>query len=379
MQSVGTLAGGVAHEFNNLLAGIQGYAALGLREKKLPGAAREFLEFIVQLSERAANLTKQLLAFARKPALIRQPTVMEKLVRSTADLVQHSLNLEVVLDIEAADPPLEALADANQLQQVMVNLSLNAKDAMPQPAPKPLEFRLWRQVLEGMLPAFPQNIPTGDYVVLEVRDHGHGMAPEIMAQALDPFFTTKDIGQGTGLGLPVVFGIVQGHQGYLTIDSAVEQGTRMRMYLPRLTHRPAGAPAPAIGAQVLEPEPSPGRTILVIDDEDAVLDVIRRFLEIAGHQVICASSAAKAFELLAGGAKPDVIRLDLMIPREVGGATFSRLQTAAPQVPILLCTGLVQTDLAQQLLQQGAMDLLRKPFRMNELWYAVSKAMAPRT
>jgi PAS domain S-box-containing protein len=377
MQSVGTLAGGVAHEFNNLLAGIQGYAALGLREKKLSGTVREFLEFIVQLSERAANLTKQLLAFARKPALIRQPTVMEKLVRTTADLVQHSLNIEVALEIEAAEPPLEALADANQLQQVLVNLSLNARDAMPQPAPQPLEIRLRRQVLDGMLPAFPQNIPAGDYVVLEVRDHGHGMSVEVMAQALDPFFTTKDIGQGTGLGLPVVFGIVQGHQGYLTIDSEVNTGTCMRMYLPRLMHRPPGAPALTLGPQVLEPEASPGRTIMVIDDEDAVLDVIRRFLEIAGHQVVCASSGAKAFGLLEGGAKPDVILLDLMIPREEGGATFSRLQSMVPQVPILLCTGLVQTDLAQQLLQQGAVDLLRKPFRMNELWYAVSKAVAP--
>jgi PAS domain S-box-containing protein len=378
MQSVGTLAGGVAHEFNNLLAGIQGYAALGLREPGLPATVREFLDFVVQLSERAANLTKQLLAFARKPALVRQPTVMEKLLRATADLVQHSLNLEVTLDIEPADAPLEALADANQLQQVLVNLSLNARDAMPPQITRPIEFRLCRRLLDGMLPAFPQNVPAGDYVVLEVRDHGHGMAPDVLAQALDPFFTTKDIGQGTGLGLPVVFGIIQGHQGVLALESEPGQGTCIRMYLPRLVQRmPALTPPPA-GAQVLEPELLPGRLILVIDDEEAVLDVIRRFLEIAGHQTVCVSSGAKGLKLIEEGLKPDVILLDVMIPREEGESNFTRLSSAVPDAPILLCTGLVQNDLAQQLLQNGAADVLRKPFRMNELWYAVNRAVTGR-
>jgi len=378
MQSVGTLAGGVAHEFNNLLAGIQGYAALGLREPGLPHTVREFLDFVVQLSERAANLTKQLLAFARKPALVRQPTVMEKLLRATADLVHYSLNVDVTLDIEPADPPLEALADANQFQQVLVNLSLNARDAMPPSALRPLEFRLGRRLLDGMLPAFPQNVPAGDYVVLEVRDHGQGMSPEVLAQALDPFFTTKDIGQGTGLGLPVVFGIVQGHQGVLTLESEVGQGTCIRMYLPRLAQRTPAMTPPPMGAQVLEPELLPGRLILVIDDEEAVLDVIRRFLEIAGHQTVCVASGVKGLKLIEDGLKPDVILLDVMIPREEGESNFARLSAAAPEAPILLCTGLVQNDVAQQLLQNGAADVLRKPFRMNELWYAVNRAVTGR-
>jgi PAS domain S-box-containing protein len=375
MQSVGTLAGGVAHEFNNLLAGIQGYAALGLREPGLPDTVRQFLDFVVQLSERAANLTKQLLAFARKPALVRQPLVVEHLLRATADLVRHSLSLEVALDIEPADRPLEALADANQLQQVLVNLSLNARDAMPPQAMRPIEFRLRHRLLDGMLPAFPQNVPAGEYVVVEVRDHGQGMSPEVIAQALDPFFTTKDIGQGTGLGLPVVFGIIQGHQGVLTLESEEGQGTCIRMYLPRLAQRTPAMTQPTIGAQVLEPELLPGRLILVIDDEEAVLDVIRRFLEIAGHQTVCASSGAKGLKLIEEGLNPDVILLDVMIPREEGETNFARLRAVSPEAPILLCTGLVQNDLAQQLLQNGAADVLRKPFRMNELWYAVNRAV----
>src|SRR5262245_16960156 len=233
MQSVGTLAGGVAHEFNNLLAGIQGYAALGLREPDLRPAVREFLDLIVGLSDRAANLTRQLLAFARKPSLTRQPTSMAALLRSTADLVRHSLGIDVTLDIATDAESFTAFADANQLQQVLINLSLNARDSMPQPAPRPLEFRLRHVHTLGGQPAFPQNVPAGDYVVIDVEDHGAGMSADVLGQALDPFFTTKEIGQGTGLGLPVAFGIVHGHQGHLTIRSRAGLGTCVSVYLPR--------------------------------------------------------------------------------------------------------------------------------------------------
>ena len=347
MQSVGTLAGGVAHEFNNLLAGIQGYATLGLREKGASEPVRELFQFIVNLSERAANLTRQLLAFARKPALSRQPTSIEKLLQSTAELVRSSLKIELDVEIDSPDPdnPLLALADANQLQQVLVNLALNARDAMPQPQPRAVAFRLRRRLLGGDLPAFPENVPAGDYVILEVEDYGSGMSSEVLSQALDPFFTTKEVGQGTGLGLPVVFGIVQGHQGFLTIDTEAGKGTRVRLYLPRLLdkHLPTTeAPAPP---QVQEPANVPGRRILVIDDEEAVRDVVRRFLQIGGHHVSAATSGTEGLEVLEKEAI-DLIILDLMVPREEGAANFRRVRQRFPSIPVLLCTGLVQADQA---------------------------------
>ncbi len=374
MQSVGTLAGGVAHEFNNLLAGIQGYATLALREPHLPSSAREFLDFIVQLSDRAANLTRQLLAFARKPSLTRSPTNLTKLLESTRDFVQRSLNIEVVLEISAppADEVWMTLADANQLQQVLVNLSLNARDAMPKPQPAPVVYRLYHRELRGELPAFPQNIPPGDYLVVEVQDRGTGMTPDVLSQALDPFFTTKEVGQGTGLGLPVAFGIINGHLGALTIDSELSSGTSVGLYLPRLLRN---VPDPtAANVKVLEPDALPRRHILVVDDEVAVQDVIRRFLEIAGHQVVCAASGTVALRFLQDEAI-DLIVLDWMIPKEEGRTNFSLIRQARPTLPILLCTGLVQTDQAAELLQEKAVGLLRKPFRMNELWYAVSNAL----
>ncbi|MBI3821112.1 MAG: response regulator [Planctomycetes bacterium] len=374
MHSVGTLAGGVAHEFNNLLAGIQGYATLALREPSVPPTLREFLDYIVQLSDRAANLTRQLLAFARKPSLARNPTSLTKLLETTRDFVQRSLNIEVALEIE--EPPKDetwmALADANQLQQVLVNLTLNARDAMAKPQPAPVVFRLYHRVLEGELPAFPQNVAPGDYLVIEVQDRGAGMTPEVLSQAIDPFFTTKEVGKGTGLGLPVAFGIMTGHQGFLTIDSEAGQGTRIGLYLPRLLRH---VPDPtAANVRVLEPEPSPQRRILVVDDEQAVQDVIRRFLEIAGHRVVCAASGQEALLLLQEGGI-DLVVLDWMIPKEEGSTNFRLLREARPTLPILLCTGVVQTDQASELQREGAVGMLRKPFRMNELWYAVNNAL----
>jgi two-component system, cell cycle sensor histidine kinase and response regulator CckA len=394
MQSVGTLAGGVAHEFNNLLAGINGYASLGLRELDANTTVREFLQHIVDLSERAATLTRQLLAFARKPTLSRQRTPIADVMRGTADMVSRTLHQEVALEMNevAADgKPLLVEADANQLQQVLVNLALNARDAIhdrlardrerglpPPPADEaPLIFRLRQQILTEALPAFSQSVLPGDYVVLEVQDRGTGMTPEVLDQAFLPFFTTKDVGQGTGLGLPMVFGIVQGHQGYLAIDTAPGKGTCIRLYLPRVidqrdTDRQR---LRAFDAHIVEPESQPGLSILVIDDEEAVLDVVCRYLQIAGHRVHSATSGQEGLEMLAQGKAVDLVILDLMMPREDAATTFQRLRKRQPDVPILLCTGLPEADPAPELLRHAGVRLIRKPFRMNELWYAVKRSL----
>jgi PAS domain S-box-containing protein len=386
MQSVGTLAGGVAHEFNNLLAGINGYAALGLREPDLHPTVREFLQHVVSLSERAAILTRQLLAFARKPALSRQRTAIPELLRSTAELVTRTLHVEVVLEVDDLARDGAAMlveADANQLQQALVNLALNARDAVREraatgagTAAEAVTFRARNVVLAGERFGFPQHVPPGDYVVLEVEDQGCGMSPEVLNQALDPFFTTKGVGQGTGLGLPMVFGIVQGHQGFLTIETRRGRGTCIRLFLPRLRGTTARRQPAAHRAEVVEPERGPGRMILVIDDEQPVLDVVRRFLQIAGHQVICATSAQEGLDHLTADCTADLVVLDLMMPREDARTSFERLRQRRPGVPVLLCTGLPEADPTPELLRRPGVGLIRKPFRMNELWYAVNQALS---
>ncbi len=279
MQSVGTLAGGVAHEFNNLLAGINGYASLALREAEVGPTVRDFLRNVVDLSERAAALTRQLLAFARKPALIRQPTSLPDLVRGAAELVTRTLCQEVGVEIEpdSSGAPMVVEADADRLEQALVNLALNARDALaergadPAGAPKKgimepkdpsrapaVLFRLRSAKLTRGRTGFPQNVPPGEYVLLQVEDRGAGMTAEVLNQALDPFFTTKEVGQGAGLGLPMVFGVVQGHQGWLTIDSTPGQGSCVSIYLPRLVVGSgpiAGSARFAIGRPSCGPRP----------------------------------------------------------------------------------------------------------------------------
>ncbi len=224
---------------------------------------------------------------------------------------------------------------------------------------------------------FPHNVPPGDYVLLQVEDRGAGMTAEVLNQALDPFFTTKEVGQGTGLGLPMVFGIVQGHQGWLTIDSTPGQGTCVNIYLPRLVVRssPVRRAGPPGDGEIARPESTAGRSILVIDDEQVVLDVVRRFLQIAGHQVAVAASGHEALEFLGEGRPVDLVILDLMMPREDVAATFQRLRQRRPRVPILLCTGLADAGPAPELLQNEAVGLIRKPFRMNDLWAAVRQSL----
>jgi len=382
MQSIGTLAGGVAHEFNNLLAGINGYAALALRELDGGAAeAREFLENVVALSERAALLTRQLLAFARKPALSRQRTYLPDLVASTVEMIRRTLHRNVELEVAVTEPsaPLLVEADGNQLQHALINLAVNARDAVRvasacEAEASPIAVRLGGRRLSAEAVGFPQNVPPGDYVLLQVIDAGCGMSPDVLTQAVDPFFTTKDVGQGTGLGLSVVFGIVQAHQGYLQIDSAAGVGSTMSIYLPRVAVGEVEPPPQAVAETPSDPgRPTRPLSILVLDDEDAVLDVVRRFLEIAGHRAEVAATGRAGLALLATRSF-DLIVLDLMIPSEDAGMTFLELRRLAPGVPVVLCTGMPEAEPAPTLLAAGAAGLVRKPFRMKDLLDAVRRA-----
>ena len=396
MQSVGTLAGGIAHEFNNLMAGINGYASLGLREPEVAPTLAEFLTNIVNLSERAANLTRQLLAFARKTALVRQRTALPELLRTTADLVTRTLQQVVDLDVAGGDAAsLVVEADPNQLQQAIINLALNGRDSIQErratggrgtgDPPRithasqlgRLTFRLRAVSLAEPKPAFPQAIPPGDYLLTQVQDDGAGMTATVRDQALDPFFTTKEVGQGTGLGLSMVYGIIQAHHGFLTIDSEPGEGTTMGVYLPAIVDSPREPERSVFEGEIdmVESEATPGRSILVIDDEEAVIDVVRRFLEIAGHAVHCVTTSEAGLDYLACGEPIDLIVLDLMMPREDTQLSFQRLRQCRPGVPILLCTGLAESPLVRTLMAHSRTSLLRKPFRMNELWYAVRQAL----
>jgi PAS domain S-box-containing protein len=377
MQSIGTLASGVAHEFNNLLAGITGYASLGLEEAVCPQPLQEYFQQVLELAERAAVLTRQLLAFARKPPLRRQLTALDELLRTTADFVTRTMRVPVELDVlpgPTGSPPLVD-ADPGQLQQALVNLALNGRDA--QGTALPLLFRLRQVVLTEAWSAFPDAVPPGTYVVAEVADRGCGMTPEVLGQALDPFFTTKEVGRGTGLGLPVVFGIVRALLGFLTIDTTPGLGTCVALYFPRIT-----PPAPCEEATPSEAaDPGPETRVarpplLVVCDEEAVREVFSRVLDQAGHRVMCSGREADLLALLRCEPKVNLVVVDLApsaTPEAL--ALVGRLRREHPGLPLLICGRDSDLAAARRRLD-GVAGWLAKPFRREELLESVQQALA---
>jgi len=212
-------------------------------------------------------------------------------------------------------------------------------------------------------------------VLIQVVDKGCGMAADVLSQALDPFFTTKPVGKGTGLGLPMVFGVVHGHQGFLTIDSEPGKGTCVGVYLPRSAGDRYQTAADFESGQVLEPETTPGRKILVLDDEKAVREVVQSFLETAGHQVVSVASHSEALALLENAEPIDLAILDFLPAQADSQRFFQRLRELRPQVPIILCTDSAIAPNEDELPKTGVHAVLHKPFRMNELWYAVNEAL----
>ena len=369
VQSLGTLAGGVAHEFNNILTGIMGYAGLALSHGEEKQSRDEFLEAVLSLAQRAAVLTKQMLAYARRSPVNRRPLSVADLCRGTVELVERTLHQTVAVEGIDDDGALRIDADVSQIEQVLLNLILNARDAMEPGGIVTIAARC--ENLTTSMAGFPENVPPGDYVHLEVRDRGHGMSPEIMSRAFDPFFTTRPVGKGTGMGLSVAMAIVRDHLGFLTIESTLGSGTVVGVFLPRLLeHGEEDTPEdPSI-----EPEPVRPARILVHDDEAAVLDVVRRYLEAAGHQVLGARDETEALELARGSDSIDMAIVDNVPSSLETGGLIGQILELRPQLPLLICTG---QPLEDSVIQPGSRQrVLRKPFRMNELGFAVQELLS---
>jgi two-component system, cell cycle sensor histidine kinase and response regulator CckA len=368
VQSLGTLAGGVAHEFNNLLTGIMGYAGLALNHSEEPEERGDFLKEIMGLAERASELTKQMLAYARQSPMNRTFLSIANLIQASADLLERTLHQKVVIECADDAGPLRIDADANQMEQVLLNLILNSRDAIS--GAGAITVSAHKQDLPTTLAGFPDHVPPGAYVRLQVRDSGHGMSAEVLSRALDPFFTTKVVGKGTGLGLSVALGIIRNHHGFLTIESNIGQGTCVGIYLPRL-QEPAAASSTI--DSFIEPEPVSPASIVLHDDEPAVLDVVRRYLEDAGHHVLCARDEAELLHLAAGNANIHLAILDEVPVTERSGLAH-RILELRPNLPLLFCPGDSPDHADFEL--EGMRRVLCKPFRMNELGFAVQQLLA---
>jgi two-component system, cell cycle sensor histidine kinase and response regulator CckA len=361
MEALGRFAGGVAHDFNNLLTAIQGYASLILLDLGPQDPRREDLEEIRKASERAAALTRQILAFSRGQVGEPEPADLNEVVSDLERMLPRLIGEDVAL-VTVLDPALRLVhADPRQLEQVIMNLVVNARDAMPDGGRLTLETAN-EHVAEDDPRAGPE-LPPGWYVVLTVSDTGSGIAPEIQASIFDPFFTTKEPGRGTGLGLSTVYGIVKQSGGHIEVESAPDRGSVFRIYLPQLV-----APVPRrLGMRSLEPGPRGDETILLVEDEEAVRVFASKALERQGYTVLEARHGRDALLRLADYAGPiQLLITDIVMPEMGGGELARRLTAERTDLRVLYMSGYADGETARRGLGVGA-AYLQKPFTSEAL------------
>jgi PAS domain S-box-containing protein len=357
VEAIGRLAGGVAHDFNNLLTAISGYANV-LREDLPPGHdGREALDGILQASDRAAHLTRSLLAYGRKQVLSRRPVDLRDVVRDATRLIGRVLGEDVRFHVALPEAPVTVLADAGQIDQVLMNLCTNARDAMP--AGGALDVRLDRAVLDAAEAAARELAAGGAFARLEVRDTGVGMTPDLLERAFEPFFTTKATGKGTGLGLSIVQGIVRQHDGAVGVASRPGEGTTVTILLPLLA-REAAAESTARGS--ISAAPRGTETILLGEDDPQVRKVVRSILERGGYQVIEAADgreAVAAFE--ANRDRIALCLLDLVMPGLNGREVMEAIRRISPGARFLFSSGYAADVLEAGGTPAADMEIVAKP------------------
>lgn len=365
MEAVGQLTGGIAHDFNNLLAGISGSLELlskRLSEGRLNGMER-YIDAAQGAAQRAASLTQRLLAFSRRQTLDPKPTDVNRLIAGMDDLIRRSIGPDVELSVVEAFDPWPTKVDPSQLENALLNLCINARDAMA-PAGGKLTIETSNACLDDAA-ARARDLPSGEYVSVCVTDTGTGMPPEVQARVFDPFFTTKPMGQGTGLGLSMVHGFVRQSGGQVRIESEVGKGTTMCLYLPRHLGPADAEPG---GAAHSAAEGGLGETILVIDDEATIRMLVAEVLGEAGYHVIEACDGPAALDVIRSERAVDLVVSDVGLP---GGMNGRQVADAArgvrPGLKVLFITGYAETATVGDGLLAPGMEVMTKPFVMGDL------------
>ncbi len=367
MEAVGRLAGGVAHDFNNLLTVIRGYGELLAADLEADAPRREELGEILRAADRATGLTRQLLAFSRRQAFEMQALDLGDVVADTEKMLRRLIGEDIHLAVSRPPRPAPVRADRGQIEQVLLNLAVNARDAMPLGGP--LAISVSERTVLSALPSTDGGVAPGVYVVLTVADAGCGMSPETLEHAFEPFFTTKETGKGTGLGLSTVFGIVKQSGGHLRVTSAPRAGSTFELFFPRVEEAD-DTPAPPDGAERGGPE-----TVLVAEDETAVRDLAVRMLVARGYHVVPASSAAEALTRAEAAGTIDLLLTDLVMPGMSGAALAERLVGRRPGLRVLFMSGYPHDVLSQFGVSATEVPLLRKPFTETDLARRVREAL----
>jgi CheY-like chemotaxis protein len=369
MEAIGHLAGGIAHDFNNLLTIMGGYSDMLLAELPPADSNREMVGEIRLAADRAAALTRQLLAFSRRTVLEPKIVDLNELVRDHEKMLRRLIGEDVQLttDLEAAVDPVKV--DPGQLGQVIMNLAVNARDAMPTGGRLRIETRSVPPHA-GAAAGLPETT-SGLYILLAIIDTGVGITPDVRAHLFEPFFTTKQLGKGTGLGLATVYGIVKQSAGFIVVDSEPGRGTAFKIYLPAVTDAVSTDPSPsgrrslAVGAE----------TILLVEDEDAVRSMLTAVLRRARYTVLETSRSSEAIRLAGRERRIDLVITDVVMPEMGGRELVEQVARLRPGIKVLYLSGYTDDAVVRHGVLQAEVAFLQKPFAMAALTSKVRQVL----
>jgi PAS domain S-box-containing protein len=372
MEAVGQLTGGIAHDFNNLLTVILGNIEL-LEEKLDKGITASLAREVREAAEKGARLTDRLLTFSRRKRLERRPVVLNELILSMLEMLHRTLGEPIDLSTALRSGLWVAEVDANEVENAILNLAINARDAMPAGGRIVIETR--NAIVDEGAASMAPGLKPGDYVVLSVSDTGQGMPEAVRERAFEPFFTTKEPGKGTGLGLATVYGFAKQSGGHATIYSELGEGTTVNIYLPRSA---AGGDRPAHAAAGEQPMPAAtGENVLMVEDDERVRRLTRTRLEALGYRVLEAASGPEALTILEAASDPiDLVFTDLVMPGGLSGVQLCReVERRSPRSRFLLTSGYAADLLSDDCNAQSKIRLLRKPYRQIDLARALREVL----
>jgi PAS domain S-box-containing protein len=371
MEAVGQLTGGIAHDFNNILMVILGN--LELLRMQLPHVddpTTELIDETLRATRHGQDLTGDLLAFSRRRQLNPQPVGINALVENIVRLLTRTLGASIRITTAASRDAGVALVDPAALEAALLNVALNARDAMPEGGT--LTIRTSKTEIT-QAPRTEDDLAIGRYAMLAIQDTGTGMPPDVVSRVFEPFFTTKTGGTGSGLGLSMVYGFAKQSGGTVTIASQVGRGTTVIIYLPLTRNKPLAAAAPALPFN----PPVVAHTILVVEDEAPVRSTVRRQLEMLGHKVLLAESAAAALPILKGSEAPDVLLTDVVLGSGMNGIDLAEAaRSFRPGIPVIFMSGFTAVPEAQQRIKETGAPLLSKPSTLSQLERALNAVMS---
>jgi two-component system cell cycle sensor histidine kinase/response regulator CckA len=360
MESLGTLAGGIAHDFNNILAGILGYASFLKSKLSSDHDFFKYVDTIERGAVRAADLTSKLLAFTRGDKVNHKPLNINKLIRETLEIIRHTIDKSISVDAKLDESLPTIVGDSGQIQQVVMNLCVNARDAMS--GGGRLSIATETTLVDKADPQLPNDAKPGSYVKIVVSDSGTGMDKDVLDRIFDPFFTTKAMGQGSGLGLSVVYGIAKGHEGFVTVSSQPGLGSKFNVFFPV-------SGKPELPEEIsIETLRGRDELIFVIDDEKDIRSFIREVLQKNGYRILLAANGDQAIGLYKKhGQSIDLVILDMVMPGMSGEEIFLKMKEINPQIRALLSTGFSHDGRVSAILRKGVRGFIQKPYDFNRL------------